>query len=99
MGAPVGARNDQTALTFPEWLTTVSALTRLRWARTYVILRATPFSEGHGDSHQCKEARTQQGTLFQELAPPEMVRTTNSASLLRPSAARELDAFPTLPKE
>jgi hypothetical protein len=89
-------------LALPTWLDTVGAGTQLRFARTYVNLRATPIDEQHGYTRQLKEERTQPfieslGELFQSLSPPETVTTGKKVIRLRPAAARELDVIPSLP--
>jgi len=102
MGAPVGEKANRTDLTLPNWLDTVGAATWLRFARTYVNLRATPVDERHGYTRQLKEERAQPfieslGDLFQALCPAETVSTGKQIIRLRPAATRELDVIPSLP--
>jgi hypothetical protein len=105
LGAPIGPKNERAGIELPEWLREAGASTRLRWARVYVTLRGTAIDEDqHGYALQLKEERSQRfrqafGDLLATLAPADSVMVGQRAVLLRPSAAREFDVVPTLPKD
>jgi hypothetical protein len=105
LGAPIGSKNERSDITVPSWLREAGASTRLRWVRVYVTLRGTPIDENqHGYALQLKEERSHDfrqtfGDLLATLAPADSVMVGQRAVLLRPSAAREFDVVPTLPKD
>lgn len=59
LGAPVGPKNERSAIELPRWLADVGSSTRLRWARVYVLLRGTRIDETrHGYALQLTETRS-----------------------------------------
>lgn len=105
LGAPVGPKNERSAIELPQWLADAGSSTRLRWARIYVSLRGTRIDETqHGYALQLTEARSHAfrqalGGLLAELAPVDSVTIGQRGILLRPGAARELAVVPTLPSD
>lgn len=105
LGAPIGPKNARSDVTVPDWLGEAPFNTRLRWARTYVTLRATTISPRHGYVRQLAEDRSGSfraalaGVFAGLIGDDDSVTAAEYAVLLRERSAAMLDVEPELPEE
>ncbi|RNJ26393.1 hypothetical protein [Halosegnis longus] len=97
LGSPVGDKQASPP-TLPAWLAAVPRATQLRWARTYVSLRA---SQDSRHTRRVREARPPAyrdalATFFADLTGGEVARADRGVKLYQ-TATELLDVVPTIP--